>query len=307
MAYSANEKSMNHVTTQKEALISAAIRRKEKRKRAKERAFAAGLVGLSTAGALGAVMLALKDLGGTPSDVLALFVMYLLTMIGVELGYHRYFTHRACKTRSWLERVLAVLGSMSLQGPLVWWAGVHRVHHANTDSAKDPHSPQYVSAGTARKFLHSHIGWLFKSECVNPNGGLYNVSDLYNNPVALRATAYYWRWGVAGLILPGIFCGLATQSFEAFLTGILWGGFLRVFLCHHFFWSLNSFCHLVGSRAYKAKNNSTNNLLVALVTLGQGWHNNHHAFPSSAKVGLKFWHIDLGWMILKFLSLFGVV
>lgn len=273
----------------------------------KERRIVVSLLLSTTVGAIAAVGLMFIGIGGSTADVVSLCVMYLLSMVGVELGYHRYFTHKAFKARPWFETTLAILGSMSLQGPLIWWCAIHRIHHGNTDQAGDPHSPNSFGGSRLTRFFHAHSGWLFNEACVSPPQWNGVAKDLYRNKRVFTIHMQYWAWGILGLIIPGIAQGLIFQSWLHFCTGILWGGFLRVFLCHHFFWSLNSICHLWGGQHFSTNDQSRNNAFVALVTLGQGWHNNHHAFPFSSRVGLLPFQLDIGWYILLALRRVGVV
>lgn len=252
-----------------------------------------------------------RGIGGTSLEIGVLCAMYILSMIGVEVGYHRYFTHRSFEAAAGAEFILGVLGSMAAQGPLIWWSAVHRMHHGKADKDGDPHSPHggvlSPERSFLRRFLHAHGGWLFNHRSTKPLGWQNYVKDLYRRPRVFNLHLRYWTWVSLGLVIPGIVEGLITLSLKGFALGVLWGGFVRIFLAHHFFWSLNSVCHTWGSRSFKVQDRSRNNAVVALFTLGQGWHNNHHAFPASAKVGLRWWQIDFGWWALRLAEKCGVV
>jgi stearoyl-CoA desaturase (Delta-9 desaturase) len=255
-------------------------------------------------GSMLAIYLATIGIGGGILDWCTLLLMYLLSMIGIELGFHRYFTHRSYKTDPFIEYVLAALGSMAMQGPVIWWSAIHRFHHSKTDIKGDPHSPHggVISSELPKilRFAHAHGTWLFNLNSTHPKDWQSVVQDLYRKEEVFKVHMQYWYWAILGILLPGLIDGIISHSFRGFFLGVLWGGFVRIFIGHHAFWALNSVCHTFGGRSFKTQDESKNNFLVAIFTLGQGWHNNHHAFPASAKVGLFWWQIDLGWLILSF-------
>lgn len=289
----------------------AMIQHREQYKRLLELILTSAVVTAPLIGSVLAIYLATQGIGGSAADWGVLLVMYLLSMIGVELGYHRYFTHRSFKAKPFVERLLGILGAMSMQGPVIWWSSVHRRHHLHADNQGDPHSP-YGGVISSRlplpvRFIYGHCGWLFNIESTRPQGWHNFVHDMYRNERAFKSHMQYWYWALAGIVLPGVADALLTQSLQGFALGILWGGLLRIFLAHHAFWSINSIGHMIGGRSFEARDNSRNNLVVALLTLGQGWHNNHHAFPTSAKVGLYWWQIDPGWWILCLAQHLGLI
>jgi stearoyl-CoA desaturase (delta-9 desaturase) len=216
--------------------------------------------------------------------------MYLLSAIGIEVGFHRALAHRAFRCGGALRGVLGVLGSMAAQGPLLYWVAVHRQHHRHADAALDPHSPR--PAGPAA-FWHAHIGWMFASRPLR----LAALTDLLRDPVSMAVHRTYLVWVVAGLGIP-VVAGLARSGPLGALDGFIYGGLVRMFLQHHVTWSLNSFAHLWGARPNATRDASGNLWVLALPTLGAAWHNNHHAFPSSASNDFRWWQLDPGaWLI----------
>jgi stearoyl-CoA desaturase (delta-9 desaturase) len=292
-------------------LSNPVIQRREENRRHFELLVATSVVIVPLVGSILTIYLATRGIGGSATDWGVLLVMYFLSMIGVELGYHRYFTHRSFKAGPIGERLLGILGSMSVQGPVIWWTSVHRRHHAYSDKPGDPHSPH---GGVISNFLplpfrfvYGHVAWLFNIESTRPFGWNKYVREMYQSDSVFRIHMQYWYWALAGIVLPGVADALITQSLQGLVFGILWGGLLRIFLAHHAFWSINSVGHLIGGRSFDTRDKSRNNLVVALLTLGQGWHNNHHAFPSSARVGLRWWQVDMGWWILRIAQGLGLV
>ncbi|MBS0447556.1 MAG: fatty acid desaturase [Proteobacteria bacterium] len=244
-----------------------------------------------------------------PIEIGLLAGLWALSMIGMSLGLHRYFAHRAFKTSRAMRRVLAVLGCLAGQGPVVSWVAVHRRHHEHSDQPGDPHSPNPAHRGTgpfatARGLWHAHVGWLVNHEYPNP---LYYATDLVRDKPLMRANRYYAAWVVAGLVVPAAIGGLAHGSWLGALLGFLWGGPVRLFIVDNSILSINSFSHTYGSRAYRTGDNSRNNAWVALPTFGESWQNNHHAFASSARIGLQWWQIDLGYLVLCGLEALGLV
>jgi stearoyl-CoA desaturase (delta-9 desaturase) len=231
--------------------------------------------------------------------------MYLLSMIGITVGFHRLFTHRSFQTIGPIQYVLAALGSMAFQGPLIDWVGRHRVHHQFSDAEGDPHSPHLHGTGIWRALLgfwHAHIGWAFAPMEV---GMERYAGDVRRNPVLRTISDLFPLWAVLGLLIPALI-GLAVNGWYGALTGFVWGGLVRVFLGHHVTWSVNSVCHVWGGRPYDSGDESRNNLVVGVLALGEGWHNNHHAFPSSARHGLRWWQMDISWWIIRGLEMCGL-
>lgn len=245
-------------------------------------------------GVLVAALLAWSH-GAGAAEIASCAIMYVLTFVGVEVGFHRHFAHRSFYAVRPVRIVLAGLGSMALQGSVLWWAGVHRVHHARADHSGDPHSP-------LEGLLHAHVGWLFRN--LDPPGWRHRASNLFRDDVVRKATRSHYLWALAGLLLPSVGVALAMSSWQGLLLGFLWGGLVRIFLVNHFVWSINSICHRFGSRPYVTKDESRNNALLCLPSLGFSWHNNHHAFPGSALNSHRWWQLDpCGVLILALQSL----
>jgi len=224
--------------------------------------------------------------------------MYLATAVGITVGYHRYFTHRSFRTSPTVASVLAILGSMAAEGPVIQWVAVHRKHHQHSDDEFDPHSPHTHGAGIGnllRGIWHAHVGWLFRE---NPRGLARLVGDLRNDPRICMISRLFPLWVVIGLLIPAILGGVLTLSWTGAALGFLWGGLVRIFLVHHVTWSINSVCHIWGSQPYSCGDESRNNFIFGVLALGEGWHNNHHAFPTSARHGLRWWQLDISYLLI---------
>jgi stearoyl-CoA desaturase (delta-9 desaturase) len=238
-----------------------------------------------------------------PRDLAIFAVMYLLSAIGVTVGFHRLLTHRAFQTRAWLRYTLAVLGSFSVQGPVIDWVADHRKHHTFADEDGDPHSPHAGrGAGLRGMFAglwHAHVGWLFSTH--GQASSRRFAPDLLEEPVMRRINRGFPLLALASLALPfALGVALSGGSLVAGgLGALLWGGLVRVFLVHHITWSINSICHFFGRRRFDTDDESTNVFWLALPSLGEAWHHNHHAFPRSAFHGLRWYELDpSGWLIL---------
>jgi stearoyl-CoA desaturase (delta-9 desaturase) len=232
--------------------------------------------------------------------------MYLLTALGVTVGYHRLFTHRAFETTRPVRFVLAVLGSMAVEGPLLKWVAMHRRHHQHSDGAGDPHSPHHHGEGLRGLIAgawHAHVGWLFDRD---PEDLSRYVGDLQSDTLLRRVSGTWTVWSAVGLVLPALLGGLITWTWTGALLGFIWGGLVRVFLVHHLTWSINSVCHLWGTRPFRSHDESRNNPIFGFIGLGEGWHNNHHAFPTSARHGLRWWEFDASYWIIRGLELCGL-
>ena len=238
----------------------------------------------------------------------AFAVMYVLTVIGVTLGYHRLFTHRSYETLTPIRATLAVLGSMAVQGPVLYWVAIHRRHHQHADHAEDPHSPHVHLhhdhhddhgpgvVGVLKGLWHAHAGWLLMGR---PENMARYVGDLRKDKLVRTISRLFPLWVALGLLLPAVACGLLTMSWSGALLGFLWGGLVRVFFVHHVTWSINSVCHLWGYQSFRSDDESRNNPVFGILGLGEGWHNNHHAFPTSARHGLRWWEVDATYLLIR--------
>jgi stearoyl-CoA desaturase (delta-9 desaturase) len=239
-------------------------------------------------------------------DLGLLLGMYALSALGITVGFHRLFTHKSFETTAAVRFVLAALGSMAVQGPVLKWVALHRRHHQHSDTPDDPHTPHHRGRGLLgrlRGFWHAHLGWVFKPD----RAGLDRyVADLKKLASVRVASALFPLWVVLGLALPAALGGVLTGTWGGALFGLLWGGLVRVFLVHHVTWSVNSVCHLWGSRPYPEKDHSRNNAVFGILALGEGWHNNHHAFPTSARHGLRWWQVDVSYYVIRLMALVGL-
>jgi stearoyl-CoA desaturase (delta-9 desaturase) len=247
--------------------------------------------------------------GGAVSgrDLAILAVMYLAVGFGVTIGFHRLFTHRSFDAKPWLRATLAILGSMSVQGAVIHWVADHRKHHTFTDEEGDPHSPHTHGGEGWRAVLaglwHSHMGWLFEDE--HTSASRY-APDLKKDPLIRRIDQLFPLWVLLGLAIPFV-AGFLIGGFSltAGLTAFLWAGLVRVFLLHHATWSVNSICHMYGKRPYQTDDESRNNWAVALVSMGEGWHHTHHAFPTSARHGLQKFQYDPSYQLIRLFEKLG--
>ena len=232
--------------------------------------------------------------------------MYVLSAMGVTVGYHRYFCHRSFHTPRFVQCVLAILGSMAVEGPVLKWVAMHRCHHQHSDQAEDPHSPHGHGegwVGVLRGMWHAHIGWIFQGD---PRNLSRYIPDLSGDRLVRVMSKLWLLWAAVGLLVPAVVAGLLTRSWTGMLLGFIWGGLARVFLVHHMTWSVNSVCHLWGTRPFRSHDESRNNFVFGVLGLGEGWHNNHHAFPTSARHGLRWWEIDISYLIIRSLALVGL-
>lgn len=239
-------------------------------------------------------------------DLILLGSMSLLTGLGITIGFHRYFTHRSFETHRAMQVIFGLLGSMAMQGPLYFWATYHRKHHRYADKVEDVHSP-LRTGGNFQRFLgfaHAHFVWLLSHPIENRK---HYIADLLNDPLARRIDRCYPICLSLGLLLPALIGRWYYQVPVGYLQGFIWGGLARVALVHHITWCVNSFGHCLGHRDYETPDNSRNNFLVGIITLGEGWHNNHHAFPRSARHGLCWQQIDISYWVICLLEKGGLV
>jgi stearoyl-CoA desaturase (Delta-9 desaturase) len=242
--------------------------------------------------------------GGTLvwQDLVVLAITYVLTGLGVTVGYHRLFTHRSFKTSSAMRVLLGALGSAAIEGPVIEWASTHRQHHRFSDHQGDPHSPHTEHGdgwmGALRGLYHAHVGWTFGGPGSGRASSERYAKDLLADPAARFVDRAFLLWVVLGMALPFGLGVALTGSIVGGLTGLLWGGAVRILFLHHATFSINSLCHFFGRRRFDTNDESRNLLWLALPTMGESWHNNHHAFPTSARHGLRWWQLDpSGWLI----------
>ncbi len=221
------------------------------------------------------------------TDLLLMLVMYSLIALGVTVGFHRMLTHRSFTPHPVVKFILLVLGSMAFEGPALSWAATHIKHHAVSDREGDPHSP-------TEGFFHAHLGWLFTKQMEDPN--VY-CRHLVKDPIINFVSRTFILWAALSLVIPFAIGGW---------RGLLWGGLVRMFLTHHVTWSVNSVCHTFGKRPYETNDASRNEWIVGLLAFGEGWHNNHHAFPRSAIHGLRWWQFDLSGILIVTLEKLGL-
>ncbi|MFN4261306.1 MAG: acyl-CoA desaturase [Gemmataceae bacterium] len=239
-------------------------------------------------------------------DLGLLLGMYILTAVGITVGFHRLFAHHSFETNRVVQFLLGILGSMAIEGPLLKWVAMHRRHHQYSDQPDDPHSPHYQGhkvLGVLRGLWHAHIGWILEPD--PPNLSHY-VKDLRQSSMLRTVSALFPVWLTISLLIPTVLGGLLTGSWMGALFGLLWGGLARVCLVHHVTWSVNSVCHLWGSQPFPSHDHSRNNFLFGVLALGEGWHNNHHAFSTSARHGLRWWQMDVAYWIICILAVLGL-
>lgn len=219
--------------------------------------------------------------------------------VGVAVCYHRQLTHRGFATPKWLEYLMAVCGTMTLQGSPIYWVAVHRMHHQYTDRLGDPHSPRDGK-------WWSHMGWILHGALHNETAMLSRYAPDLQRELFYRWLAV-WHWlpiTLSGILLLGF--GTAAGGWKLGLSWLLWGVLLRTAVGFHVTWLVNSATHLWGARRFNTHDDSTNNWWVALLTGGEGWHNNHHAHPVSATHGMMWWELDFNYWLIRLLALLGL-
>ncbi len=243
------------------------------------------------------------------NDIFVFLLMYVLTGLGVTVGFHRMLTHRSFQTSSAVRGALAILGSAAIEGPVISWVADHRKHHAYADIEGDPHSPHvghgHGWSGALRGLLHAHMGWLF----LHTHRGRKTryARDLLEDPVITWVNNTFLVWAIGGLVmafgLGWLFGGRLRDGF----TGLLWGGAVRMLVLHHVTYSINSLCHFFGRQRFRTGDQSRNLAWLAPLSLGEAWHNNHHAFPTSAGHGLRRGELDPSALFIRALERLGLV
>ena len=266
-------------------------------------------VGVPPAALVAAIVL-LWDRAVGPLELVVMAVLYLLTAFGVTLGYHRMFTHRALDGSRPLRAILAILGSMAVEGSVITWVADHRKHHAFTDHEGDPHSPHLSGPGflgAIKGLWHAHVGWLF--ETVGQAERERFAPDLTKDRMMRAIDRLFLLWAAIGLAVPFGLGWLIGGSLGVALTTLLWAGLVRVLLLHHVTWSINSVCHFFGRRRFEVEDESRNVFWLAPFSMGEAWHHNHHAFPTSAFHGLRSWErvSDPTGLLIALLERLGLV
>jgi stearoyl-CoA desaturase (delta-9 desaturase) len=234
------------------------------------------------------------------SDIVVFAIMYVITGLGVTVGFHRLFTHRSFKTGRTVRVLLGVLGSAAIEGPVISWVADHRKHHTFSDKPGDPHSPHVDHGGglggALRGLVHAHLGWLF----IHTQRGLKTryARDLLADPIVRYVDRTFLLWALAGLAAPFLLGWAITGTVFGGLTGLLWGGGVRMLVVHHATYSINSLCHFFGRRRFSTDDESRNLRWLSFLTFGEAYHNNHHAFPTSFQHGMSRWAFDpSAWVI----------
>ncbi len=222
------------------------------------------------------------------TDIALLIGLYVPCALGVTVGFHRMLTHDGFHAPDWLRGLLLILGVAAFEGTPLTWAATHIKHHAHSDEEDDPHSPLHG-------FWHAHLGWLFERK--NFASPQQYAPQLLQDKVVVFVDKWAWVWMVLSLAIPFAIGGW---------TGLLWGGAIRIFFTTHVTWSVNSVCHTFGKRAFETTDASRNEWVVGLLALGEGWHNNHHAFPRNAFHGMRWWQFDLSGLLIRFFERMGL-
>jgi stearoyl-CoA desaturase (delta-9 desaturase) len=253
-----------------------------------------------------AALIGLWGWGVSTTDFGIFMFFYVLSGLGVTVGYHRLFTHQSFKATPRLRAAFAAAGSLAVEGSVISWVANHRRHHAYADKDGDPHSPHLDEgeglAGIVKGLWHAHVGWLFSSEKTEWSRW---APDLMKEKRMVQIDRAFPRLVVASFVAPAV-VGLAmTQSLGGMVTAFLWGSLVRIFMLHHVTWSINSICHFYGKREFETTDYSTNNWVLSVISFGESWHNTHHAFPTSAVHGLGRWQVDISGFVIRSLERIG--
>lgn len=242
------------------------------------------------------------------TDLALLAVLYFPAALGITVGYHRMLTHRAFEPVALLKVALLAAGAIAIQGRPIKWAIDHRIHHAKSDQAGDPHSPVHgfdAGAWQAFKgFFHAHMGWMFTRVGYASEKW---ARDLVADPIVRFMDRSYWWWASLALVVPAGLGWILDGTVWGAGTGLMWGGFVRIFLVHHVTWSINSICHMYGTRPFVCQDRSANNRWLALPSMGESWHHNHHVFPAAAIQGVDRGQIDISGMLIALWERLGLV
>ncbi len=232
-----------------------------------------------------------------------LLMWFIVGGVGVSVGLHRHFSHRAFEARPALRAVLGVCGAMAAQGPAVYWVSLHRMHHAASDQPGDPHSPRtsaWPGASRWQAAWRGHVGWVLRHDVPKPTR---YARELISDPLVRRLSSAYPLCVAAGLLLPAVVAlavlGREIGAWQALVFGAYWGGVVRMAVGHQVIWAINSWCHLRGSRPHATRESSTNVAVLSLISWGESWHNNHHAAPAEARFGVGWRQPDIGWWVVR--------
>jgi stearoyl-CoA desaturase (delta-9 desaturase) len=266
-------------------------------------------VGLPPAALIAAVVLLWGRAIG-PLELGLMIGLYVVTCLGVTLGYHRMLTHRAFESSAVFRAIITAFGGMAVEGSVITWVADHRKHHAFTDQEGDPHSPHLAGPGfwgAVKGLWHAHIGWLF--ETVGQADRERFAPDLVSDRQMRVMDKLFFVFVVLGFAIPFALGWIVGGGLGTALTALLWGGFVRVLLLHHVTWSINSVCHFFGKRRFDVEDESRNVFWLAPFSMGEAWHHNHHAFPTSAFHGLRFWErmTDPTGLMISLLERLGVI
>jgi stearoyl-CoA desaturase (delta-9 desaturase) len=270
------------------------------------KAFAYATILVPALGTVSAISLAARH-GLQRVDIGLLLGMYVLAMLGITMGYHRLFAHRSFRTSAWGRTALAIGGSMAAQGPVLFWAAIHRRHHQRSDRPGDPHSP--VAAGETAKInvagpWHAHVGWMLDAHALS-----YRklVPDLMADKTIRAVDRAYPLWVLAGLVIPAVIGRGPLRELVGSRLRTPVGGLVRIFVAHHVTWCNNSLCHFIGTRPFDTPDLSRNNFVLAVLTFGEGWHNSHNASPSAARHGVRWRQLDAVFYLLRMLERLDVL
>ena len=238
-------------------------------------------------------------------DLALAAVFYTVSTLGVTVGYHRYFTHGAFKAKRGLRVALAIAGGLAAQGPVIGWVADHRRHHAFSDREGDPHSPWLFGtspSALARGFWHAHMGWLFGRDTTNVDRF---APDLEADDDIRAVDRLFPLWVALSVAAPALLGGLITMSWWGALTAFLWAGLARISFQHHVTWSVNSICHMIGDRPFASRDRSANFWPLAILSMGESWHNSHHADPTCARHGVDRGQVDVSARVIRIFEKLG--
>jgi stearoyl-CoA desaturase (delta-9 desaturase) len=272
----------------------------------KERAAIAMFIGIPFLAVLAAIPFA-WGWGFGWHDIVIMIMMYYISGHGVTVGYHRYFTHSSFKANKPLRVALAIAGSLAAEGPVIRWVSDHRKHHRYSDQDGDPHSPwRYGSTIPAlmKGLVYAHMGWLFDVEQTDPR---QYAPDLLKDSAIVKVSRSFVLLTVASLLIAPLVGGLWAWSWQGAVTAFFWGSLVRIGLLHHVTWSINSICHAAGERTFKSRDKSGNVWWLAVLSMGESWHNLHHSDPTSARHGVLRGQVDSSARIIWIFERFGWV